>query len=428
MKRYLKRRFAGLRAGLIALLSLGFGVSQGISADNLPDEVLPVATADEEPAPLEEPPVARETSRLVRTPVAAKEKIVPLDEVPIAEETPEQAPADGNVEIIQERYANGAVKTERGVRQDANGNYVLNGDWRSFDQNGVLIAEGQYENNHRHGVWRRFFRGDEAELFKTSPYSEFKGPFVSQTVFQRGKLQGAWVINDSKQRKISEIHFVNDQRHGSVRWWHATGRLAQELYFENGQIHGEGRLWDVNGTLIRKENYVQGRRVGSNTEHYDGGQKKQQTEFLAPPLVAKSSDDWWNAKLCLFTETGKEERHGHFAAWHVNGMKQRQGEYEHGLAVGKMTWWYANGQKSVEGTYAQGKPTGTWNWWHENGQKSIAGEFVDGSPEGQWQWWKPDGRLSQKVDLTKTKDVARAQPKTIGIPDVEGWAPRSSNK
>src|SRR5580698_9120196 len=39
-------------------------------------------------------------------------------------------------EVIRERYPNRAVKIERTVTQDANGNYVNDGLWRMWDQKG----------------------------------------------------------------------------------------------------------------------------------------------------------------------------------------------------------------------------------------------------------------------------------------------------
>jgi antitoxin component YwqK of YwqJK toxin-antitoxin module len=311
-------------------------------------------------------------------------------------------------ELIQQRGLNGRVQVERTVRQDAKGNYILHGEWRSYNAKGALDTEGYFENNQRHGTWRRMLNAQDSALFATTPYTEFQGPFVSQVQYERGKLHGSWIVYDARERKVSEIEYTNGQRHGSARWWHAEGHLAQELHFTAGRLDGDARLWDAQGQVTQQATYKDGRRVGVATESHANQQKKLQVGVLAAPLVIKTPDDWWAAKHATYETLGTDIRHGHYVSYHPNGMKQRQGEYEQGLPVGKTVWWHSNGQRAVEGYYHQGKAVGTWNWWYDNGQKATTGELVEGAPTGEWSWWKKDGTLAQKADLSKGKEVARS--------------------
>ncbi len=316
--------------------------------------------------------------------------------------------ADAEVEVVHERYADGSVRIEREMKQDAEGNYVLHGAWKYFDPKGNVLAEGSYHNGQRDGQWRRLLRGNDALLISSQPYALFQGPYLSEANFENGKLAGKWTMSDSKQQVIHEIEFHEGLRHGAARWYHPNGKLAHEVPYVHGQLQGEAQLWDANGKLVRSEKYESGRRLGLQANNYPSGVKHVEAECLFAEVKVKTADDWWTATLATYETNGTDERHGRFTVWHPNGAKQREGEYVLGKPIGEMTWWYNNGQKQLSGNYEQGSAVGTWTWWHANGQKSITGTFTAGNPVGEWKWWKEDGKLAQRVDLDDLQGSERA--------------------
>ncbi len=96
---------------------------------------------------------------------------------------------DSVSELIQERYANGAVKIERQLAQDEVGNFINHGSWKCWDPSGKLISEGQYEHGMREGEWVRYHHVKDSPLFKTAPYDKFEAPFVSVATFNLGELE-----------------------------------------------------------------------------------------------------------------------------------------------------------------------------------------------------------------------------------------------
>lgn len=345
--------------------------------------------------------------------------------------TTQDAAADSaqKTEVIKERFADGKVKIEREVTQDAAGNYLNHGPWKMWDHSGNLVAQGEYRYGNRTGTWIRWYRSvSEAPLLRAAPYKDFAGPFVSQATFQNGQLNGYWTIYDGKLRKISQWRFVDGHRHGLSVWWHANGRKMREIQFRDGDIDGHLVEWGPEGSVISKETYQAGRRLAQKTSHYRGGkQKKSQGMYLFAKDAEKTPDDWWNCKLVVTTKTGKDERHGPWTAWHENGQRELEGTYEHDLQVGLFTWWHTNGQKALEGRYDQGKQDGTWTWWYQNGQKSIQGQYATGNPTGRWTWWGEDGRVAQSADLSQSEGVViRQMPpsKPAVLPQARKPAPR----
>ena len=184
---------------------------------------------DDEPLAVDEEPAAVEPGAAVSTDGHADENGTDS----ASSDPPVRISDEGTeIEVIRERYPNRAVKIEREVTQDADGNYVNHGSWKMWDAQGSLMVEGQYQYDHRIGVWNRWYRTAEIELLKAVPYNSFHGPFISQASFDLGRLNGKWTIYDSHQHKISEWEFVDGERHGNFTWWFPTGQKMRECHYE----------------------------------------------------------------------------------------------------------------------------------------------------------------------------------------------------
>jgi len=316
------------------------------------------------------------------------------------------------VELIQERYPNRAIKIEREVTQDEQGNYINHGIWKMWDQQGNIIAEGQYRDGERHGLWKRFYKQGDAPLFSQAPFTGFNPPFQSQAMFDNGKLHGKWTIYDSKQRKVSEFEFANGRRNGKMVWYFGNGHKMKEVDYRDGDIDGQVLEWNLDNKLVTKDTEKSGRKQAAKVEYYSPGHKKSEGMYLHAKDTVESPDDWWDAKLAVYVRTGKDEKHGEWTSWYPSGQLQMQGSFDHDAQVGKFTWWHENGQKALEGVYDGGKQNGKWVWWHANGQKSIQGRYVKGNPTGRWIWWHEDGKVAQSANLSHSEGEVVEMPST----------------
>ena len=313
-------------------------------------------------------------------------------------------------ELVQERYPNRRVKIAREVILNEKGNYVHDGSWKMWDEAGTIVAEGQYQNNQRHGTWNRWYRGNESPIFGQAPYSQYTAPFISQATFEDGRLHGKWTIYDAKQRKISEIEFADGQRHGAAAWWLANGRKLREITYDHGLIDGQYLEWTADSRVVRKDTFEQGRKIAAKVSHHSGQLKKAEGVYLFARTIVKSQDDWWNARFAEYSSEGKDERHGPWTAWFPSGQKQEEGEFKNDIPVGQFTWWYANGQKRLEGEYVNGRRQGPWSWWHDNGQKATHGEYANDTPVGRWAWWHKDGKLARAANFAAAEVAEQPEP------------------
>ena len=331
-----------------------------------------------------------------------------------ADDSDQRGAPDSEVELIRERFPNGSIRIEREVTQDAEGNYINHGSWKQFDERGTLVSEGHYQRGERHGTWNRWYRSaTECDLLQKLPHQQFAAPFISQAGFENGKLNGKWVIYDSKQRKITEWQFLGGNRDGKSVWYFANGHKMREIDYRDGEMEGPFNEWNAEGRQTVKENYQGGRRSAAKTDYYTNKQKKSEGMYLHSKEVVQTPDDWASAKVATYVKQGKDEKNGLWVQWYENGQKQMQGEYRNDLQVGKFSWWYANGQIALDGSYDNGKQTGKWIWWHQNGQKSTQGEYVDGTPTGRWRWWDTNGRVHETADLSHSEGKIVESPMPV---------------
>ena len=305
-------------------------------------------------------------------------------------------------EIIRERYPNGKVRIERGVRQDELQNYLNHGPWKMWDAEGRLVMEGTYRDGRPEGAWTRWYRTQDAELFGHSPFTLFEGPYVSHATFREGQLHGHWIITDQNERKICDWNFSNGRRDGKSLWWYPNGNKLREINYADGQVHGELLEWDEGAKPVTRVEYQEGRRLARTVQNYKTGQKQFEGMVLHAQLVLKQPDNWWKATLATYVQQGKDQKHGEWAAWYADGKEKFAGHYEYDRPSGQFTWWHPNGQKALEGSYQDGRKHGPWTWWHENGQKSIQGQYQHDTAVERWVWWHDNGKVAQRVDFSES--------------------------
>jgi antitoxin component YwqK of YwqJK toxin-antitoxin module len=323
----------------------------------------------------------------------------------------------GEIELVRERYPDGAIKIERQTTLDRDGNYVNHGAWKMFTPKGDVIAEGQYQFGQRTGLWIRWHGRNDSPLFNEFPFNQFKAPYMSQASFTNGVLDGEWIITDASDHKCSQISLKNGKRHGMAITWLPNGKVLRQATYEDGVPVGE--LLEANsrtGELERAATFVEGRRLITRTTEYPGRQqKKTETTYLAAPTVEQSSDEFWNVRMAKYATEGSDLRHGLARAWYANGQPEQEGAYQYGKKTGTFTFWHENGQVAATGEYRDDQPVGLWVWWHENGQKSAIGRYQRGLLTGEWRWWDEAGKLTKQHIYDGTESADAQSEKTYEV-------------
>lgn len=351
-----------------------------------------------------------------------------------AEEPAGEIGRDYETEIITERFPSRAVRIERHVAQDAEGNYFNHGAWSQWDESGVLKGSGEYRYGRRHGKWVRWFNANEGKIVSSALYKGFQAPFVSEATFVDGKLHGTWSIFDTEGRLASEWQFDGGELNGKSVWYFPSGQKQREVDYQNGQVEGQLVEWAMepgpgikqvqkNGRIVVKPGepeyklvtraiYQNGRRQSAHTDYYSPGVKKSEGSYLYAKEVTKTAYDFWNGDVysSVVGKEGVNQRHGHWSWWYKDGGKQLEGDFDADKPVGKHVWWHPNGQKQAQGEFENGLETGKWIWWHPSGQKMTEGEFAHGAQVGRWLRWNELGLVVESHDYDKVQLAEERQP------------------
>ncbi len=308
-------------------------------------------------------------------------------------------------EVFVERFADGSIKVEREVTLDAEGNYVNHGPWRMWNQAGKLLAEGSFEYGQRTSIWTRWYDRGDAPLLNQTPFRRFKAPFLSQTNYENGTMDGEWSLFDAQQNRCCQISISQGKRHGMSLFWLPDGTVLQQSMYEQGVPTGDVLQLDAKTSkLAQAKKFLNGRELITKKSSFRRSkQVKFEGNFLAPTSVQTAADDFWTLQFAKFEPQGKELRHGQWQEWYPNGQRKMSGQYNHNKRVGQFSYWHTNGQKAAEGDYLSDKHDGTWVWWHQNGQKSVTGSFQKGLLVDQWRWWAENGKLTKQTIQDGTK-------------------------
>lgn len=323
-------------------------------------------------------------------PPAAFHEVVPSarpDPVPV--EVPEGS------ELITERYPNRTVKIQRTVKQDDERNYVNHGPWTMWDEQGRLVAQGEYRDGKRHGDWMRVL-----PQFPGSP-SGFQAPFTSQATFDDGQLNGTWSVVDSQNRIVGSWDFERGELHGSASVFYTNGQQRQEMRFAHGSPDGEATAWKTDGTVWSRDYYREGKQLVPVVTWHDDKQKESEGWLERSTFRMAANVDWWEGVLEVsrLDAEGEDLRVGTWSEWHANGTPRYVGKFDEGQPVGEHAWWHENGQRLLIGAYEEGDREGRWTRWHANGQKQEEGQYVAGLKDGIWTAWSETGEVLQTEEL-----------------------------
>jgi len=104
-----------------------------------------------------------------------------------------------------------------------------NGKWQEFNKHAILISEGVYVNNKKHGVWREYY--------------------------------------DSNGSLMIEETYWHGVQHGRFASYHPNGQVLSEGEFQNGSREGCFKVYDEDGTNIRNIVFANNEEIEQGDEY-----------------------------------------------------------------------------------------------------------------------------------------------------------------
>ncbi len=306
--------------------------------------------------------------------------------------SPAKGKSESKSETVRERFQDGRVHIEKQVALDRDGNYTNHGTYSEWAANGDIVSTGTYEMGQREGTWIKIFKANEAKLFSSPPYSNFKAPFISSVDFKAGEMHGLWVIADVEKRVVSQIQLSNGIRDGQATWFHPNGKELYQSEYSKGVLDGDFLEQAADGKVVRHENYINGQRNEVEQAFFPTKKVMSEVNYLFAPQSIATRDDWSSTTLATYQNNGDKIRHGLSQLFHENGQIKSKENYDHGSLTGLYQRWHANGEKACEGIYQNGERHGKWSWWHPNGMRNALLTYDQGEIEGDKLAWNEGGK------------------------------------
>jgi antitoxin component YwqK of YwqJK toxin-antitoxin module len=273
-------------------------------------------------------------------------------------------------------HANGAIASQGEYVSD-----LRDGWWRTWDENGVLTSEIEYDG----GLW----------IARRRPASEGRG---------RPSVPG-----DS----------VHPCPEGAVI---ATPPASREQWCERLRADGafvrEGPWVTLSGTDVwERGGYRNGRRHGEFVQLH-GREPAEDTKTYADGEVVASTSWYPSGKKRRETKVGDDGLETQ-RSWRRDGSLSEE-EVLRGKERLRRTFWFHNGAKSGEESWSGGKKNGVQRAWWPNGELRKEGEMSAGRDIGVWHEWSPDCVLTETTTYSpggrSSREVVVVWPE-----DPPGW-------
>lgn len=232
-------------------------------------------------------------------------------------------------------------------RYDRDG--ALDGAWTAYRSARKLREQGSYASGARTGPWRWFDAGGNETRGGTylrgqrdGAWTEHAGKVLTWSgSYTRGLPDGTLVSYDARGTELGRDVLAGGT--GTLRTWHAAGKVETETPLRRGKAHGVFRAFTSRGRVIASGRFVAGERDGA----------------------------WWR----------------------TTGDVKREATYDHGVLDG--TWQRSRGATPIlVATYAKGARDGAYREAFADGTPALVGQFVADRRDGEWLTYRRDGSIA----------------------------------
>ncbi len=270
---------------------------------------------------------------------------------------------------------------------------ALNGDYRSYFENGIIGTQGTYVDNTRNGKWKYFYQNGQV------------GAEAEMTYGMRNGVWNEW--NWTASPKVYGIYESN-RSVGKWEYFHKNGKIKEKGYYDDeGQKHGIWQRYWASGSLWQEVLYQHG--VPAETE--DATAENSCMDDFSGDWKMDLENRQIGCFVCRLQDDGSkiDVKIGQWIWYHPNGKIEKKGSFLDQEMHGEWFFYDQQGRLRTQGSYLKGKEHGNWVSFFENGQLNYEGEYVNGNENGLWQVFHPNGKLASKVKLIEGKRDGLAQ-------------------
>ena len=266
-------------------------------------------------------------------------------------------------------HSNGNVQSQY---QLVNG--VFHGKFKAYDYYESPIAEGQYSNGQREGLWHYYTKGNSL--------------LSSETHYNSGKRHGTstWYHENNQIETIYD--YVFDQAQGEKLDYTNNGTLNITSHFVDNELDGRKVFYSNDGALQLIRFYDKGRFIGYTYLDKDGQEK---------PIVAVEKE---TADVVSYFKNGKKAKaytidkgllQGDYNSYYSSGNIEKELVYIDDEFHGTQTYYYPDGQIEHTANYLHGHEYSVFTYYYPNGQLKKEENYKNGTKNGDTTHYNTNG-------------------------------------
>jgi len=320
------------------------------------------------------------------------------------------------------------------------------GYWKSYNEKGILVSEGNRKNFLLDSVWVFYTPSGEKSMEISylggkknglkKQYSEdetvveeWRNDTLVNAIkafYKTGELKRFTPLTDGKPHGLEKEfdktglviavskyyagilgkrEFINRTdkfglKQGSWKYFWENGNLKEEGAYQNDKKNGYFKYYDEAGNFKYVEKYDKDNLIVDAPETRQLEVKTVYHPNGKPAITATYYKGVPEGVRREFDETGKVIKGYVFA----NGILKYEGITDmNGLRQGIWKEYYATGELKSEGNYIDSKEEGAWKFYFQNQKIEVEGRYKNGKKEGTWYWYYPNGTLLQEENRNQGK-------------------------
>ena len=241
---------------------------------------------------------------------------------------------------------------------------VLQGECKQYDDEGILIYEGQIVDGERTGSGKEYENGVlvyEGQ-FSTGLYDGYGIRYKDGKISYSGQYEKGKRSGNGKEYENGTLSY--------------EGQFTADLYNGYGTQYKAGKVW-------YSGQYENGKRSGSGKE-YENGTLLYEGQFL-DNLYEGRGKLYKNEKLIYDGTFHAGSAEGSGTAYYLSGKISYQGQFTAGRKDGSGVAYNEDGSKLYEGGFAEDEYSGSGTLYFDDGSQ-LEASFLGGVPSGNVQW------------------------------------------
>lgn len=227
-------------------------------------------------------------------------------------------------------------------------NFIKNGSYKSYFNDGKLKSEGTFLNDLYNGAWIYYYSNGNVQA--KGSFVSGDGSDVAETSgLPRNGREGYWIFNHENGKINLEANYLKGKINGGNKYYNNVGVLTEESTYKNGVLDGKLVKYNNQAIKISEASFIKGISEGEEKIYYDSGKLKIQRTYKQGKLDGVAKGYYENGKMSSEENYKSGKKAGVCKKYFDSGIVNEEANYNDDFIVGQIKIYYTNGNLKTIG-------------------------------------------------------------------------------